>query len=81
MARTASIPISDHGSECTQYYEIQYKLVGDSEYTVMPFQTEGTVEINNLLDDSEYNVKIRRYCCNGTYSDFNEFILDTTLSP
>lgn len=59
------IPIIDHGSECTAYYLVEYKLVADSGYIVLPFQFNTPIEIKGLQENQSYDVRITRFCCNG----------------
>lgn len=80
MARTIVQPITDT-SECTQYYLVQYKLNTQTAYNQL-YWYDDNIEIRNLLDDSVYDVRITRYCCNGGISAPLILSIDTTtLSP
>lgn len=70
MAKKITIPITDHADSevCTMYYIVSYKLAAAPVYTQLPPYHTGSIEISNLLDDTEYNVKIIRFCCNGVQS-------------
>ena len=70
MAKKISIPISDHTTAgvCTLWYQVDYKLNSEIGYTSIPPVYAGTVEINNLLAASTYNVRIVRNCCDGVQS-------------
>lgn len=63
-----SIVITDDGTECTDYYMMEYKLPSDAFYTEAPRQFESPVVFSNLQSDTLYNFKITRFCCNGQYS-------------
>lgn len=80
MARNVSIPITDDGDQCNNGYIVEYKLQGVMEYTVLyPQQFVSPITINGLLDDSVYDLRIMRVCCDGTTSDWAETTFDTTL--
>lgn len=79
--RKITIPITDDDTECNQGYIAEYKLTSDSEYTrVFPDPTGSPIEIVGLLDDVEYNVRITRKCCNGSYSPVTSTVVDTTIA-
>lgn len=63
--RQASIPITDDGSECTNYYQVEVKLAAETNYSILPNQFESPVVITNLQAGSAYNARITRFCCNG----------------
>lgn len=91
MAVTALIPILDHDSECSLYYLVEYKLSGDASYTslgnMLPSEyTEGSppitvwkLQIDNLVNDASYDVRVTRYCCNQAFS--SPTILTFTATP
>lgn len=62
------IPITDHGSTCTSYYLVEWKLSTDTGYNTMNWAVEPPIIINNVLDASTYNVRITRFCCDGSQS-------------
>lgn len=66
-AKNITIPITDHDDNCTTYYLVEYKLSSDSAYTSFQWFNDQIV-IGNVLDASEYDVRITRYCCNGATS-------------
>jgi hypothetical protein len=81
MAKKITIPLIDHADNCTGYYLVEYKLTGESGYTSFTSFTDQVV-INNLADDSTYDVRITRNCCNGIASAPLVLTVDTeTVSP
>lgn len=73
--------ISDDSTECTQYYKVEYKLTSETAYNMfIAFSSPITTPV--VLDNSEYNLRITRYCCNGGISAPLELVVDTSaLSP
>lgn len=73
--------IADDSTECTQYYLVEYKLISETAYNVFTaFESPITTPV--VLDNSEYNLRITRYCCNGGISAPLELVVDTSaLSP
>ena len=63
-----SIEIADHDTECTSYYQVEYKLPSDPNYTPGANQFDSPIVITNLQSDTVYEFKITRFCCNGQYS-------------
>lgn len=59
------IDIDDHGTECTAYYLVEYKLTADAGYIALPFQFNTPVEIKGLQANESYDVRVTRFCCNG----------------
>lgn len=80
MARKVTIPISDEGDACSQGYVVQYKLDGSVDWTTLfPQPVAGPIVINNLLDDTVYNMRFKRLCCDGQESGWSEINVDTTV--
>lgn len=86
MNKNITIPITD--SNCTQYYLVEYKLSTDTAYASFQWY-DNQIKIYNLADSSIYNVRITRFCCDGTSSALltvdvdtstNSNILDTPVS-
>lgn len=73
--------IADDDTECTQYYKVEYKLTSETAYnTFVAFSSPVTTPV--VLDNSEYDLRITRYCCNGGISAPLEMVIDTSgLSP
>lgn len=71
------IPITDHDANCTTRYLVEWKLTGDTGYSSMIW-TNDQIEINNVQDASVYDVRITRYCCNGSISAPLILSVDTT---
>lgn len=73
--------IADDSTECTQYYKVEYKLTSETAYNMfIAFSSPITTPI--VSDNSEYNLRITRYCCNGGISAPLELVVDTSaLSP
>jgi len=63
-----SIPLTDDGSECSSRYQVEYKKATDAGYTQAPDAFESPVEIYNLQENTDYVIRITRYCCNGNFS-------------
>jgi hypothetical protein len=81
MAKKITIPLTDHEDNCTGYYLVEYKLTGESGYTSFNAYSDQVV-INNLADDSTYDVRITRNCCSGIVSAPLLLTVDTsTVSP
>lgn len=81
MSRSVEIPITNDGVGCVAYYEVAYRVTGAANYTVMEPQVDSPIVINNLADDTEYDYKITRVCCDNTRSGTVIGTFDTTLSP
>lgn len=78
--RKVTIPVDDHETECNEGYIVEYKLTGEVDYTRQyPDPITEPIVITNLLDDSEYDIRITRKCCNGSESDPTEIVVDTTI--
>lgn len=71
------VPITDHDANCTTRYLVEWKLTGDAGYSSMIW-TNDQIEINNVEDASVYDVRITRYCCNGSISAPLILSVDTT---
>lgn len=79
--RTLYVPIDDDGDECSQGYEVQYKLAADITWTdLLPNPTTTPIVIPGLDDDVAYNVRVRRLCCDGTISDYTQIDVTTTIT-
>lgn len=78
MARKITIPLTDHDTTCSTSYTVSYKLEGETLWTSQPYFIP-PFELNNLLDDSLYNIKITRHCCDGIQSAPLELSIDTTI--
>jgi hypothetical protein len=78
--RAISIPVTDDGTECNLGYIAEFKLTADSDYTrFYPDPTASPIVITGLLDDSMYDLRITRKCCNGSYSAPTLTTVDTTI--
>lgn len=77
--KTITIPIPNHDDNCTVYYFVEYKLNSDVNYNSFQWYTD-RVEIPNVADNSVYDVKITRYCCNGGTSAPLVLSIDTTTT-
>lgn len=81
MAQTVTIPISDHDSECTAFYLVEYKFTGDPGYTFSQQYFDSPIVVNNLADAASYDFRITRQCCNGATGTPTTFTVDTTPVP
>ena len=78
MSTKITIPITDHDSTCSTSYTVSYKLEGETLWTTQPYFIP-PFELNNLLDDSLYNISITRHCCDGVQSPALELSVNTTI--
>jgi hypothetical protein len=80
MSKKITIPITDHETEgvCSIYYRTEYKLTTEGGYHLLPDVYTPPVVINNLVDDTEYDVRITRFCCDGSQSVPLELTVNTT---
>jgi len=74
------IPISDHDTNCSIYYLVEYKLSTDTGYNSFNWATAPPIKINNVIDDSTYDVRITRFCCDGSQSAPLVLSIDTTTN-
>lgn len=78
--RSITIPITDDTTECNEGYIVEYKITTDVDYTrVFPDQLGSPVVITGLLDDTLYDVRVTRKCCNGSFSTPTTDVVDTTI--
>lgn len=76
------IPITNHNDQCQQEYRVEYKVTGDTGYTVAPpWYAAPPIRISNLLDGTQYDVRITRICCDGQVSEPLELTVATGLMP
>lgn len=78
MARKITIPITDHNDHCSTSYTVGYKMSGETYWTEQPFVVP-PFELSNLLDDTLYNIRITRHCCDGITSSPLDLNVNTTL--
>lgn len=78
MARKITIPITDHNTVCSTSYTVSYKTEGETLWTTQPAYIP-PIELNNLLDDTLYNIRITRQCCDGIVSAPLELSVNTTI--
>lgn len=57
--------IIDSETECTQSYNVELKQTSDSVFVPLPIQYSSPIVIDNLEDDTSYDVRITRKCCDG----------------
>lgn len=82
MSRRATIEITDHESvaDCFQYYTVDYKPDFESNYTrLAPNPIDDTIQLDNLLDDTVYDVRVNRVCCDNQISEAYVGTIDTTI--
>lgn len=80
MARKITIPITDHDATCSINYTVAYKMEGETFWTERTYVVPPFV-ISNLLDDTLYNLRITRNCCDGLTSAALELNVNTTILP
>lgn len=78
MARKITIPITDHEDHCNTGYTVSYKIDGAEYWNNQPWYIP-PIELSALLDDSLYNIKIVRNCCDGLQSAPLELNINTTI--
>lgn len=66
--KTIFIVDNNYGDECTQSYKVEVKLTSDSVFVERPVQYTSPVQVDSLEDDTSYDIRITRRCCNGTIS-------------
>lgn len=82
-AKQIIIPITDHADQCSLYYLVEWKLTTASGYNQEKqflTETENNIIIDDVLDNTEYDVRITRYCCNGGISAPLVLLVDTTTT-
>lgn len=78
--RKVTIPVDDNEDVCNTGYLVEYRIDGVEEWTqLFPNPLSSPIIIENLEDDTLYNIRVMRQCCNGTVSAWTEFNVDTTL--
>jgi len=72
MAKKITITITDHGTPCTNYYEVQYKPQSGAVWTnaAQGAVTGDTVTLAPIPDNDDWDCRVRRFCCDGTWSDW-----------
>lgn len=75
--KTITVPLTDHDANCTTSYLVEWKLSTDANY-VNNTQFSSQIVIENVLDNSMYDVRITRNCCNGGTSAPLILSVDTT---
>lgn len=80
MARKITIPITDHGASgiCSTGYIVEYRNSGAVNWTTAEFAAT-PIELSNLIDDVEYEIRVKRVCCDGLVSAPLELTVNTTL--
>lgn len=76
MAARIKIPVNDHDDVCATHYLVEYKQ--DTEPSYSSLQNQIAVEdgsppqwvliVENLVEDVLYDIRVTRYCCDGTVS-------------
>lgn len=80
MAKRITIPITDHNTSgvCTQYYQVEYRISGEAGYSFSQTMLTSPVVLDNMLNDTVYEFRITRVCCNNVSSTPAIFTIDTT---
>lgn len=90
--KTAYIVVSDDGTPCTQFYDVQYKIsvydwskasvISPAPISPLPSISIGSpatmqpcITIDTLESGQTYDIRIRRMCCNGAFSDYETITL------
>lgn len=67
MPYKTSINITD--SECATSFGVEIKKASDTVWQPLDDQFSVPIVIENMMDSTDYNVRITRRCCNGVYAD------------
>lgn len=80
MARKITIPITDHDAAgvCTAQYTVQYRKSGQTGWNTNTTLLQ-PIEITNLEDDTLYEVRVIRECCDGIVSAPLNMNVNTTI--
>lgn len=80
MAKRITIPITDHNTSgvCTQYYQVEYKMNGEVGYSFSQMMFASPIVLDNMLENTIYDVRITRICCDNVTSTPVIFTVDTT---
>lgn len=70
MAKNVSIPITNEGDGpfCTAAYSLRIRKTSGGGWTTLPTQYASPIVINNLDDETEYELGATRQCCDGPIS-------------
>lgn len=81
MARRITIPITNHNADgiCTSYYLVEYRINGEPGYSFSQQMYTSPVVLDNMQDDTLYDFRITRGCCDGVSSTPLIFQLMTTF--
>lgn len=80
MARYLKIPITDHGTSCSNGYYVRYKPSASMNWISLqglqqvqgeiispsPLTIEYSLYISPLSDSTQYDIEVTRECCDGT---------------
>lgn len=69
---SVSIPITDDGDQCNSKYTVEYKRATDAGWTDAGDFFSAPIQIDNLDEETDYDFRVRRYCCNGGLSGILE---------
>jgi len=68
MPYTVTIPIVGN-TDCTNAMIVDYKKSTETQWTRLdPAPIGDTIVLNNLSDNTTYNIRGVKQCCNGQYS-------------
>lgn len=67
MPYKTSINITD--SECATSFGVEIKKASDTVWQPLDDQFAIPIVVENLMDSTDYNVRITRRCCNGVNAD------------
>lgn len=79
MAKQVTIPVTT--SDCIQYYVVEYKTTGEVGYTFNQQYFTQPIVLENLADDTSYDIRITPYCCDGTVGTPTTTTFGTTDVP
>lgn len=80
MARLVSVPITDHGTACSNGYIVRFKPSASLNWTTLnglqqprpdivstsPLVIDYYIDIPGLSDNTQYDIGITRQCCDDT---------------
>lgn len=81
MSRRISIPLNDiPGSPCVFFYTVETRFTGDPNYTLYPEQFYASpIVIRGLEDNTDYDIRITKTCCDGVVSDPLEVTVNSNV--
>lgn len=80
MARTITIPITPDAT-CVAGYIVKYRIQGDAGWSFTQNYYGSPIVLNNLNDNTVYEISIQRQCCDGNGNFSSEEIITINTLP